>query len=74
MWTTNWDSPFFLRFLVPLLMTTQYIHNIDDDIIFGNTTMQTLNGIVDQNRGVVGVKGRVVRDADFRVGVVLCYT
>ena len=67
-WTTNWDSPFFLRFLVPLLMTTQYIHNIDDDIIFGNTTMQTLNGIVDQNRGVVGVKGRVVRDADFLSG------
>ena len=67
-WTTNWDSPFFLRFLVPLLMTTQFIHNIDDDIIFGNTTMQTLNDIVDQNRGVVGVKGRVVRDADFLSG------
>ena len=67
-WTTNWDSPFFLRFLVPLLMTTQYIHNIDDDIIFGNTTMQTLNDIVDQNRGVVGVKGRVVRDTDFLSG------
>ena len=67
-WTTNWDSPFFLRFLVPLLMTAQYIHNIDDDIIFGSTTMQTLNDIVDQNRGVVGVNGRVVRDADFLWG------
>ena len=67
-WTTNWDSPFFLRFLVPLLMTAQYIHNIDDDIIFGNTTMQTLNNIVDQNRGVVGVNGRVVLDTDFLWG------
>ena len=64
-WTTNWDSPFFLRFLVPLLMTAQYIHNIDDDIIFGKTTMQTLNNIVDQNKGVVGVNGRVVLESDY---------
>ena len=45
-WTTNWDSPFFLRFLVPLLLTTYYIHNIDDDVVFSARTLERLNAII----------------------------
>ena len=68
-WTTNWDSPFFLRFLVPLLLTTYYVHNIDDDIIFGNTTVQTLNGMIDEYKSLVAVYGRTLTHSDYKSGV-----
>ena len=67
-WTTNWDSPFFLRFLVTLELTTYYIHNIDDDIVFGNTTLQTLNRMIDTGNTTVGVMGRRVIRSDYLEG------
>ena len=67
-WTTNWDSPFFLRFLVALELTTYYIHNIDDDIVFGNTTLETLNNMIDTSNTTVGVMGRRVSGSDYLKG------
>ena len=67
-WTTNWDSPFFLRFLVTMELRTYYIHNIDDDIVFGNTTLETLNRMIDATNSTVGIMGRRVRESNFLKG------
>ena len=67
-WMTNWDSPFFFRFLVPLLLTTHYIHNIDDDVVFSARTLERLNAMIDAQSAPVGIKGRVVSLSDYRTG------
>ena len=67
-WTTNWDSPFFLRHLMALLLTTHYVHNIDDDIIFGKTTMQTINGMIDEYKSPVGIGGRILVSSNYTTG------
>lgn len=68
-WMTNWDSPFFFRFLAPLLLTTHYVHNIDDDVVFARRTLERLNAMIDQHGSPVGVQGRVVSHSDFRTGL-----
>lgn len=64
-WLTNWDSPFFFRFLVPLIMTTYYTHLIDDDIIFGNKTISAMNRLSSKYDALVGVNGRVVQSLEY---------
>lgn len=39
LWTTNWNNPFFLRFMVPLLLRSFIIYNIDDDVYIGKNTL-----------------------------------
>ena len=56
-WTTNWDSPFFLRFLMPLELTTYYIHLIDDDLVLGRTCLSSMNRISSKHDAAVCVDG-----------------
>ena len=37
-WMTNWDSPFFFRFLLSFELSAYYIHHLNDDIMLGRTT------------------------------------
>ena len=53
---------------MPLLLTTHYIHNIDDDILFGRTTIETLNDMIDHYKSPVGVQGRIVTGSDYQTG------
>ena len=64
-WTTNWDSPFFLRFLMPLVLTTYYIHLIDDDIVLGRTCLSSMNRISSKHDAAVSVCGRIVKTLDY---------
>ena len=64
-WLTNWDSPFFFRFLVPLIMTTYYTYLIDDDIVFGNRTVSSMNRLSSKYDALVGVNGRVVQSLEY---------
>ena len=64
-WMTNWDSPFFFRFLVPLVMTTYYTYLIDDDVVFGKSTVSSMNRLTSKYDVLVGVNGRVVQSLKF---------
>ena len=64
-WTTNWDSPFFLRFLMPLELTTYYIHLIDDDIVLGRTCLSSMNRISSKHDAAVSVCGRIVKSLGY---------
>lgn len=68
-WMTNWDSPYFFRFLISFELTSYYIHQVNDDIVFGRTTLHTLNQLSSQHHAPVGVKGRTVLSLDYKKGL-----
>lgn len=68
-WMTNWDSPFFFRFLLSFELTSYYIHHVNDDIEFGRTTLHTLNQLSTYYSAPVGVKGRTVTSLDYKQGL-----
>lgn len=66
---TNWDSPYFFRFLLSFELTSYYIHHVNDDIKFGRTTLHTLNQLSSNHSAPVGVKGRTVTSLDYKQGL-----
>lgn len=68
-WMTNWDSPYFFRFLLSFELTSYYIHQVNDDIVFGRTTLHTLNQLSSKHHSPVGVKGRTILSLDYKNGL-----
>ena len=64
-WSTNWQSPFFIRNLVPLLFRTHYHILFDDDIIPGIDTIIELVNAVKKYKAPSGVDGRIVNKSFF---------
>ena len=67
-WSTNWQSPFFLRHLLPLLFQTSYHIVFDDDIIPGPDTIKVLINTIDKYDAPSGVGGRIVESSNYRYG------
>ena len=65
LWTTNWNNPFFLRFMIPFLSNSYYFFNIDDDLILGRNTLQTMKDVMDQKNAIPAAYGRYIRDYRF---------
>lgn len=65
-WSTNWNSPFFLRQLLPMLFQTHYHIVFDDDIIPGVDTVKTLLQTVDRYNAPSGVGGRVIQKSEYQ--------
>ena len=59
-WAINWDSPFFLRHLIPLLFTSYYHIVFDDDIIPSKYTIKHLLDVIDVYNAPTGVGARIV--------------
>ena len=68
-WMTNWDSPFFFRFLLSFELSAYYIHHLNDDIVVGKTTLTALNQVASKYNAPVTTDGRLVTDLDYREGV-----
>lgn len=58
LWTTNWNNPFFLRFMVPLLLRSSIIYNIDDDVYMGKNTLKSMKNVVEEDDAVTAFYGR----------------
>ena len=67
-WAVNWNSPFFLRHLIPLLMRSSYHIVFDDDIIPGRDTVKTLIDEIDRKDVPAGVGGRYIRSSNYPQG------
>lgn len=67
-WAVNWNSPFFLRHLIPLLMRSSYHIVFDDDIIPGHDTVKTLIDEIDRKDVPTGVGGRYIQTSNFPRG------
>lgn len=67
-WATNWNSPFFLRHLLPLLFKTSYHIVFDDDIIPGKDTIASLISTIDQKDAPTGVGGRYIQRSSYPHG------
>ena len=65
LWTTNWNNPFFLRFMIPFLCDATYFFNIDDDLILGENTLQTMKDVIDQKDAIPAAYGRYIRDYQY---------
>ena len=65
LWTTNWNNPFFLRFMVPFLSNAFYFFNIDDDLILGNNTLKAMKDVIDQKDAIPAAYGRFVDSLTF---------
>ena len=61
LWTTNWNNPFFLRFMVPLLLRSSIIYNIDDDVYMGKNTLKSMKNVVEEDDAVTAFYGRRIR-------------
>lgn len=73
-WSTNWNSPFFLRHLLPMLFQTSKHVMFDDDIIPGVDTLKVLISTVEKYDAPTGVGGRIIQRSDFQDGTyrVIC--
>ena len=60
LWTTNWNNPFFLRFMVPLLLRSYIIYNIDDDVYVGKNTLKSMMNVVVEDDAVTAFFGRKI--------------
>ena len=67
-WSTNWQSPFFLRHLLPLLFKTSYHIVFDDDIIPGPDTIKILLNTINSYNTSSGVGGRIIESSNYRYG------
>lgn len=67
-WATNWNSPFFMRHLIPLLFLSPYYIVFDDDIIPGPETIQRLLETVRSFNAPAGVGGRVILESNYTAG------
>ena len=67
-WAVNWNSPFFLRHLLPLLLKTSYHIVFDDDIIPGKDTISTLISVIDEKDTPTGVGGRYIPKSSYTHG------
>ena len=67
-WMTNWDSPFFFRFLLSFELSAYYIHHLNDDILVGKTTLTSLNRVASKYNAPVTTNGRLVTDLDYKTG------
>ena len=68
-WMTNWDSPFFFRFLLSFELSAYYIHHLNDDIMLGRTTLMALNRVASKYNAPVTTDGRLVTQLDYREGL-----
>ena len=66
LWTTNWNNPFFLRFMIPFLSNATYFFNIDDDLILGEDTLKAMKDVIDQKDAIPAAYGRVIKSLTFR--------
>lgn len=64
-WTTNWNNPFFLRFLIPFMVDSYYIINLDDDILTQKRTLDSMIDVVKNQDAVTAFEGRIVKKLDF---------
>ena len=60
LWTTNWNNPFFLRFMIPFLSNATYFFNIDDDLILGENTLKVMKDVIDQRDAIPAAYGRFI--------------
>ena len=67
-WSTNWNSPFFMRHLIPLLFLSPYYIIFDDDIIPGPETIRQLLHSVRTFNAPAGVGGRVILESNYTAG------
>ena len=65
LWTTNWNNPFFLRFMIPFLSNSYYFFNIDDDLILGENTLKVMKDVVDQMDAIPAAYGRFMSSLTF---------
>ena len=59
-WSVNWNSPFFLRHLIPLLFSSYYHIVMDDDIIPSRFTFKRLIDVIDAYDAPTGVGARII--------------
>ena len=64
-WSVNWNSPFFLRHLLPLLFPSFHHIVMDDDIIPSRFTFKRLLDVVDAFDAPSGVGARVIAKSSF---------
>lgn len=64
-WTTNWNNPFFLRFLIPFMVKSFYVINLDDDILLQTRTLESMLDVVKKHDAVTSAEGRRVTKLDF---------
>lgn len=64
-WTTNWNNPFFLRFLIPFIVKSFYIINLDDDILLQRRTLESMLDVVKKYDAITSAQGRRVKKLDF---------
>ena len=65
-WATNWNSPFFLRHLIPLLFSSDYHIVLDDDIIPSSQTLKKLLDIIDKYDAPSGVGSRIITKSEYK--------
>ena len=65
-WAINWQSPYFLRNLLPLLFRTSFHVIMDDDIIPGPETVRDLLTEIQRSNVPTGVGGRWIDFSNYR--------
>ena len=65
-WAINWQSPYFLRNLLPLLFRTSFHVIMDDDIIPGHETVRDLISEIQMTNVPTGVGGRWIDFSNYR--------
>lgn len=66
-WSVNWNSPFFLRHLVPLMFSSYYHIVMDDDIIPSRFTFKRLIDVIDAYDAPTGVGARIIAKSYYPV-------
>ena len=61
-WSTNWNCPFFCRFIVPFVLNSYYLINFDDDVLLKKNTIRSLVKRVSSSDSISGLAGRQIRD------------
>ena len=64
-WTTNWNNPFFLRFLIPFLVDSYYIFNIDDDVLVQSRTLESMMDVVRRKDAITSFEGRIINSINY---------